>query len=82
MREQIDFPGEPAGGVVDRFFRRGVEERDLGAGQAEAMREVAGELLAGERRHVVAHDDALGERLVDRHGEPTTELGLPEQQQA
>jgi hypothetical protein len=30
------------------------------------MREVAGEFLTGERRHVVAHDDALRERLV--HG--------------
>ena len=82
MGEQIDLAREAAGGLVDRFFGGGIEERDLGAGEAEAMREIAGELLAGERGHVIADDDALGERLVDRHGEAPPEFGLAEQEQA
>jgi len=78
--EQIDLPGEPAGRLVDRFFGRRIEERDLGAGQAEAMREIAGQLLAGECGHVIADDDALGEGFVYRHRQAAPELGLPEQQ--
>ena len=80
--EQIDLARQPAGGLVDCFFGGGIEERDLGAGEAEAMREIAGELLAGERGHVIADDDALRERLVHGHGEAPTQFGLAEQEQA
>ena len=67
MGEEIDLARQAAGGLVDRLFGTGVEERDRGGGEAQAMREVAGEFLAGERGHVVADDDALGEGLVDGH---------------
>lgn len=46
------------------------------------MSEVGGQLVAGEGRHVVADDDALGERLVHRHGEPAAQFGLAEREQA
>jgi len=45
------------------------------------MREIGGELLAGERGHVIADDDALSERLVYGHHQAAPELGLSEQQQ-
>jgi hypothetical protein len=47
--EQVDLAREPAGRLVDRFFGGRIEERAVGAGEAEAMGEIAGELLAGER---------------------------------
>ena len=33
--------GRPDGGLEEGFFGGGIEERDLGAGEAEPMREVA-----------------------------------------
>jgi hypothetical protein len=35
--QQVDLAREPAGRLVDGFFGGRVEERDLGAGEAEAM---------------------------------------------
>ena len=81
MREEIDLAREAAGGLVEGLFGGGVEERDLGGGEAQALREIAGEFVARQRGHVVADDDALGERLVDGHGEPAPEFGLAEQEQ-
>jgi hypothetical protein len=46
------------------------------------MDEVGGELVAGEAADVVAHDDALGERLVHGHGDPAPELGLADEDEA
>ncbi len=41
--EEVDLAWEPAGRVVNRLLGGGVEERDLGAGEAEAMGEIPGE---------------------------------------
>jgi hypothetical protein len=43
------------------------------------MGEIPGELVAGERRHVMADDDPLRERLVHGHGEPGPQFGLAEE---
>ena len=40
------------------------------------MREVIGELVAGERGHVMADDNPVRERLVHGHGEPAPQFGL------
>ena len=41
-----------------------------------------GQFVAGERREVIADDDALREGLVDGHGEAAPQFGLAEQEQA
>jgi len=81
MGEEIDLAREAARRLVEGLFGRGVEERDLDGGQPQALREIAGEFRAGQRGHVVADDDALGERLVHGHGEPAPEFGLAQQEQ-
>ena len=40
MGEQVDLARQAGGGLVERFFGGGVEERDGGAGELEAMRQV------------------------------------------
>lgn len=39
----------------------------LAAGQAQAMGEVLGHLLAGQSAQVMTYHDALGQRLMHRH---------------
>lgn len=46
------------------------------------MPEVGWEFIAGEAAAVVADDDALGEGFVDRHGDPTPQLGLADEDEA
>ncbi|OGA40816.1 MAG: hypothetical protein A3G24_28455 [Betaproteobacteria bacterium RIFCSPLOWO2_12_FULL_62_13] len=45
------------------------------------MGEVGGQLLAGKPAQVVAHDDALGERLVHGHHQAPAQFGEADQQQ-
>ena len=46
------------------------------------MGEVRVDLVAGEAADVVADDEALGERLVDGHGQAAAEFGETDQQHA
>lgn len=46
------------------------------------MGQVLGEILAGQPREMMAHDDALGERFVDGHGEASPELGEADKEKA
>lgn len=39
MGERIDPTRQPAGRLIDRFFSGRIEERDLGAGETQPMRE-------------------------------------------
>ena len=41
-----------------------------------------GQFLAGQPRQVVTHHDALGQRLMHRHGQTAAQFGEPHQQQA
>src|SRR5437773_6197036 len=81
VREQVDLARQTGGRLKERFFGGGFEERELRAGESQPMRQIAGELVAGERGHVVADDDALGERLMDGHGEAAAQFGVAEQQE-
>ena len=56
--------------------RRWMQSKD---GEAEPMAEIAGDLVAGEGRHVMADDDPLREGLVHGHGEPAAQFGLAEE---
>ena len=58
-----------------------LEEREFRAGEGEPMRQRAGEFVARERGHVVADDDALGGRLMDRHGQAAAQFRVAEQQE-
>jgi hypothetical protein len=53
MREEIDLARQTRRRLKERFNGRRIEERELGAGEAEPMDEVAGELVASERGHVM-----------------------------
>ena len=53
MREEIDLARQARGRLKERFVSGLLEERDLGARQAEPRGEIAGELVAGERGHVM-----------------------------
>ena len=46
------------------------------------MGEVGGEFVALQAAEMMAHDQALAERFVDRHGEAAAQLGEADQQQA
>ena len=47
VREQVHLARQPARRVEDRLQRRGLEERQLGAGEPEQMGEVAGAARRG-----------------------------------
>lgn len=59
MGEEIDLARQAGGRLEERFFGGRLEERVFGADQAQPVREVGGEFLAGERGHVVA--DGFGQ---------------------
>ena len=82
MSQEVEFARQPAGGLEESFESSGLEQGQLGAGQTEAVGEIGGDLLPGERRQVIAHDDALREGLMHGHGEAPSQLGLAEQQKA
>src|SRR5206468_9793717 len=54
MREEINLARQTRRRLEERFDGSRLEERELGAGETEAMGEIAGELGAGEGRHVMA----------------------------
>ena len=77
MGQAVDAPRQPAGGLEDRLDSGGLEERQLGARSPEPVRDVLRRLVARQRRQVIADDDALAQRLVHRHREAPSKLGLP-----
>jgi hypothetical protein len=79
VREQIDLARQAGGPLEERFFGGGLEEGVFGAREAEPMCQIGGELVACERGHVVADDDALAERLVHGHGEAPAQLRMADQ---
>src|SRR6266702_8824716 len=48
MREEIDLARQTRRRLEERFDGGRLEERELGAGEAEPMAEIAGDLVAGE----------------------------------
>lgn len=59
---------------MDGLDGRGLEERELAAGEAEPVLDVAGVLVASDPAHVGAYDDALREGFEHRHAEPPAQL--------
>ena len=70
--DAVDLSRHAVGGLEQDLERGRSEQGELGAGQAQAVLEVAGQLVAGEPREVVAHDDALVEKFLEE-GELTYE---------
>jgi len=66
MGQEVDLPRQPRGGLVERLLGGRVEEGDGGAGELQTRRQVRGQFVAGQRREVIADDDALGERPAIR----------------
>jgi hypothetical protein len=65
--QAIDLTRHPLGGLELRIHRRRFKERQVTAGQAQAVGQIVGQFLAGEPGQVVAHHDALSQGLVHRH---------------
>jgi hypothetical protein len=82
MREEVDAARKSLRGLEDRLDRGGLEERQLGAGAAQQVRDVGGAFVARERGQVVADDDALAERLVHGHADASSQLGLSAEEEA
>ena len=74
--------GRPRGALEQGLDGGRLEQRQLASGEPEAVGEVGVDLVAVEPGEMVAHDEALGERFVHRHGEAAPELGQPDQDEA
>ncbi len=59
----------------------GSKEGDVGAGEVEEVREVGGELVAGESGQVASDDDALGEGLVHGQGQASAQLRVADEEE-
>ena len=79
--DAVDLARQPAGALEQRLCGRRLEQRQLAAGQTESMGQVGVEFAAVETADVMAHDQALVERFVNRHGQPAAQLGESDQQQ-
>ena len=78
----VDLPGQAAGDLEEGLLGGRRKQRELAAGQAEAVGEIGLELVAVEAGPVLAHDEPLGEGFVDGHGEAAAQLGEADEQQA
>ena len=80
--EAVDGSGQAAGGLEEGLEGGRLEQRELAAGQGEAVGEVGLELVGAEAGQVRAHEQALGEGLVDAHGETAAQFGEADEEQA
>ncbi len=82
MGEQVHLAWQALGCLEHGFDGGRLQQWQLGAGQAQEMYQVRSDLVAVEAGNVVADDDSLGERLVGRHAQAPTQLGLANEKQA
>jgi hypothetical protein len=54
VRQTVDLARQAVRGLIQRLEGGGLEQRQRGAGQAQAMRDVVGELLARQAAQVLA----------------------------
>lgn len=80
--EEIDPAGQTVGGLEDGFQGGGLEELELGPGEAQEVLQVGRQLVAGEAGEMVANHDALPEGLMDGHGKAVAKLCLADEQKA
>jgi hypothetical protein len=69
VSQSIELSRHALGGLEDRLDGGGLEEGQLAAGETQAMGEVVGQFLTVKAAEVMAHDDALGEGFMHRHGD-------------
>ena len=81
MGDPVDLTRQTTRGLEQRLDRGRLEQRQFTTGEAQAMGEIGFEFGAVEGAEMMAHDEALAERFVDRHGEPAAQLGESHQQQ-
>ena len=80
--DAVDAPRQSAGGLEQGLDGGRLEQGQFGAGEAQAVGEVAADLVAAEAADVVADDEALAERLVDGHGQPAAQFGEADEEHA
>ena len=80
--EAVDLARQSARALEQRFDGGGLEQRQLAAGQSQAVGEVVVEFVAVEPAEVVAHDEALVQGLVHGHGQAPAQFGQSHQHQA
>ena len=82
MGDAVDLAGQAAGGLEEGLEGVGLEQRQVAAGQVQAVGEVGLEFVAGEAGELVLDGDALAERFVHSHGQALAQGGQAGQQQA
>ena len=73
--DTVDLARQAAGCLKQRLGGGWLEQRQFAACQTEAVSEVGVEFVALQAGDVMAHDEALTERLVNRHGQPAAQFG-------
>ena len=81
MSDPVDLARQTARGLEQGLDGGRLEQRQLGTGETQAMGEIGVEFVAVETAEMVADDEALVERFVDRHGEAAAQFGEADQQQ-
>ena len=80
--DAVDGSGQAAGGLEEGLDGGWFEQRQFAAGEVQAVGEVAVDLVALEAADVMSDDEALAQGFVDSHGEPASEFGESDEQQA
>ena len=81
MSDPVDLARQTARGLEQGLDGGRLEQRQLGTGETQAVGEIGVEFVAVEAAEMVADDEALVERFVDRHGEAAAQFGEADQQQ-
>ena len=80
--EPVDASGQSVAGQREGLEGVGLEDRDVGAGDAQAVRDVVFDLRAFEGVDMASHDNALVEGFVYPHGEALAQFAGADEQQA
>ena len=75
MSDAVDLAWQTARGLEQGLDRGRLEQRQLGTSETQAVGEIGVEFVAVEAAEMMADDEALVERFVDRHGEAAAQLG-------
>ena len=80
--DPVDAPGQAVAGRRHRLHRLIFEDPGIASGQAQPVLDVAADLVPAEALQRAAQHDALRQRRVRGHFQPSPQLGEPDQQQA
>lgn len=79
VSEVVRLSGQAARGLEDGLHGRRFEERQLGACELQAVREIGPHLVARDASHIGAHHDALRERVERGHAHTPAQLWMADE---